>query len=167
MFDGYYSVKHPLYSFRCYGISKVIFHNPATIVFWEDGTKTVVTCQEDDLYDKEKGLALCFMKKALGNTGKFNELLKKYINYEPKHAKQEPKVNNDDIKVGDKLECISTKGLLGANIGIGEVVQVKEVTDNSDILVVCSTIIPGSLPWWVRRKCFKKVDRNAKFSNKI
>lgn len=152
--------------FHKYEISKVIFHNPATIVFWEDGTKTVVTCQEGDLYDREKGLALCFMKKALGNKGQFNEILKKYINYEPKHAKQEPKVNNNDIKVGDKLECISTKGLLGANISIGEVVKVTEVKDNSDILVVCSTILP-SFSWWVERKCFKKVDKNAKFSSEV
>lgn len=48
-------------------IKKVIFNNPATIVLWEDGTKTVVKTQEGDIYDPEKGLAMAISKKALGN----------------------------------------------------------------------------------------------------
>lgn len=63
-------------------IKKVIFNNPATIVYWEDGAKTVVKCDEDDYYDKETGLALCFMKKALGNKGNYNDIFKKYIKEE-------------------------------------------------------------------------------------
>ena len=59
-------------------IKKVIFNNPATIVYWEDGTKTVVKCGKDDTFDKEKGLALCFMKKALGNKGNYNNVLKEH-----------------------------------------------------------------------------------------
>jgi hypothetical protein len=59
-------------------IKKVIFNNPATIVYWEDGTKTVIKVQEGDVYDKEKGLALCFAKKACGNTGKYNNIIKKW-----------------------------------------------------------------------------------------
>lgn len=70
-----------------YGISsifkykKIIFNNPATIIIWNDGTKTVVKCQNGDNFDPEKGVALCFMKKALGNTGNFNNILKKSIEY--------------------------------------------------------------------------------------
>lgn len=60
-------------------IKNVIFNEPATIVFWEDGTKTVVTCDNKyDKFDKEKGLALCFMKKNFGNSGKFNNILKEH-----------------------------------------------------------------------------------------
>lgn len=45
-------------------IKQVIYNNPATIVFWSDGTKTVAKCNEfEDKYDKEKGLLLCIMKK--------------------------------------------------------------------------------------------------------
>lgn len=60
-------------------IEKVIFHEPATIVYWIDGTKTVVKCGPDDTFDPEKGLALCYMKKVLGNTGSYNKILKKAI----------------------------------------------------------------------------------------
>lgn len=48
-------------------IKDVIFNDPATIVFWSDGTKTVCTCSEQDTYDPEKGLALCVMKRMLYN----------------------------------------------------------------------------------------------------
>lgn len=47
-------------------IKNVIFNEPATIVFWEDGTKTVVKAQ-DERFDPEKGLAMAISKKALGN----------------------------------------------------------------------------------------------------
>lgn len=61
-------------------IKKVIFNNPATIVLWEDGTKTVVKCQEGDTYSKELGLAMCIAKKHMGNKSNFNNVFKKYIN---------------------------------------------------------------------------------------
>lgn len=49
-----------------FAINKVIFNYPATIVLWEDGTKTVVKCAKDEPYDPEKGLSMCISKKALG-----------------------------------------------------------------------------------------------------
>ena len=60
-------------------IKKVIFNNPATIVIWNDGTKTTVKCSERDQYSEEVGLAMCISKKALGNKGNFNEVFKKHI----------------------------------------------------------------------------------------
>lgn len=63
-------------------IKKVIFHDPATIVYWTDDTKTVVKCGRNDTFDKEKGIALCCMKKMFGNKGNYNNTLKKYIGEE-------------------------------------------------------------------------------------
>lgn len=64
----------------CLEPKKVVYNDPATIVIWTDGTKTVVKKQDTDpVYDPEKGLALCFMKKALGNTSrKLNDQLHKW-----------------------------------------------------------------------------------------
>lgn len=59
-------------------IEKVIFNDPATIVYWHDGTKTVVKAQDGEPFDKEKGLAMAFMKKVCGNKGNFNEIFKKF-----------------------------------------------------------------------------------------
>ena len=59
-------------------IEKVIFNNPATIVYWHDGTKTVVKAQDGEPFDKEKGLAMAFMKKVCGNKGNYNEIFKEF-----------------------------------------------------------------------------------------
>lgn len=61
-------------------IENVIFNGPATIVFWADGTKTVVKCQEDDAFDPNTGLAHAISKKALGNSYKkeFKKWTEKY-----------------------------------------------------------------------------------------
>lgn len=60
-------------------IKKVIFSNPATIVLWNDGTKTVVKCGENETFDEEKGLAMAIAKHALGNDGVYYEVFKKWL----------------------------------------------------------------------------------------
>ncbi len=62
----------------CVEIKNVIFNPPATIVFWADGTKTVVKTQEYDQFDPEKGLAMAISKKALGNQGNYYNHFKKW-----------------------------------------------------------------------------------------
>ena len=59
-------------------IKNVIFNDPATIVYWEDRTKTVVKCEKEK-YDPEKGLAMAIAKKAMGNQGNYFEVFKKWI----------------------------------------------------------------------------------------
>ncbi len=64
-------------------IDNVIFNNPATIVFWSDGTKTVVKRQKGDKkFDPEKGLAMAICKKIMGNKGNFNDIFKEWIEEE-------------------------------------------------------------------------------------
>ena len=70
-------------------ITNVIFNNPATIVFWSDGTKTVVKCDERDEFDPEKGLAMAICKKHFGG-GFYNDIFKKWI---PKE--ETPKIEID------------------------------------------------------------------------
>ena len=60
-------------------IKDVIFNDPATIVIWSDGTKTVVKCSENDTYNKEVGLAMCIAKKYFGNKGNYNDVFHKFI----------------------------------------------------------------------------------------
>lgn len=69
----------------CYEITNSIYrkwsdpiNDPATIVFWEDGTKTVVKCKNEK-FDPEKGLAMAFSKKMLGNKGNYYNIFKKWL----------------------------------------------------------------------------------------
>ena len=66
-------------------IKDVIFNPPATIVFWMDGTKTVVKDQGEVFYDPEKGMAMAVAKKAFGNQGNYYNQFSKYLDiYEKK-----------------------------------------------------------------------------------
>lgn len=71
------SIRYPLLEEGM--IKKVIFNDPATIVIWTDGTKTVVKCSENDIFDPEKGLAMAIVKKAFGNDNSFHKIFKKWL----------------------------------------------------------------------------------------
>lgn len=45
---------------------KVIWNKPATIVYWADGSKTVVKVRKGDKWDPEKGYAMAIVKKFMG-----------------------------------------------------------------------------------------------------
>lgn len=60
-------------------IKRVIFNEPATIVYWDDGEKTVVKCKEREQFDPEKGLAMAISKKTLGNRGNYFNEFKKWL----------------------------------------------------------------------------------------
>lgn len=55
---------------------KVIFSGPATTILWKDGTKTTVKCQDGDGWDDDVGIAMCYLKKMLGNKGNFNNIFR-------------------------------------------------------------------------------------------
>ena len=87
-------------------VKKVIFNDPATIVIWGDGSKTVVKCQNGEKFDKEKGLALCYMKKMLGNKSNFNNVFKEWIKPEVTAVYDEshPELGIQDIPPKNKTE---------------------------------------------------------------
>ena len=60
-------------------IVDVIFNNPAVIVKWADGTKTVVRTQDGEPYDPEKGLAMAMCKKMLGNNRDYYHVFKHWL----------------------------------------------------------------------------------------
>lgn len=64
---------------RKLAIKKVIYKNPATIVYWNSGEKTVVKCGENETFDPEKGLAMAIIKHLLGNEGNYYNEFKKFL----------------------------------------------------------------------------------------
>ena len=105
-------------------IKNVIFNDPATIVFWDDGTKTVVKCQDGDEFDPEKGLAMAIVKKTYGNKGSYCSKLKKWL------PKEEPVDNNHII-----LRSISEPKILTCTIDGDEFLKSfkKSISDALDV----------------------------------
>lgn len=60
-------------------IEKVIFNPPATIIIWDDKTKTVVKAQEDEPYDPEKGMAMCIAKHIYGDSGSYYNVFSEWL----------------------------------------------------------------------------------------
>lgn len=60
-------------------IKSVIFAPPATIVYWSDGSKTVVKCSEKDVFDPEKGLAMAIAKRCGGNKGSYYKEIQNWV----------------------------------------------------------------------------------------
>lgn len=68
-------------------IDRVIAHDPATIIYWKDGTKTVVKCMPGDEYDVEKGIAMAVIKHLLGN---------KYVTFKKFLQSESEKYKNEE-----------------------------------------------------------------------
>lgn len=59
-------------------VKNIIFNDPATIVYWQDGTKTVVKTMHGDTFNEEYGVAMAYMKKIFGSSTGFKKLVVKY-----------------------------------------------------------------------------------------
>lgn len=70
-------------------IKRVIYSEPATIVFWDDGTKTISKCDEQDEYDELTGFLMCVLKKKVPHK-QWRKALKKYVyGNDPKYVKRD------------------------------------------------------------------------------
>lgn len=75
-------------------ITKILYNNPATVVFWSDGTTTKNVCPPDTLYNPDAGLAFCMLKKLMGG----DNVAKLFNDWELKDYKND---KNTYIKIKD------------------------------------------------------------------
>ena len=99
-------------------IVRVIYNNPATIVFWSDGAKTVVKCFAPDKYDGRTGVLLCCAKRLLGHDKDWYDQLqnKKYLVQVNKN--KEPQTNKKE-SVGIKIFVVYIYDDYGRPVFIG------------------------------------------------
>ena len=62
-------------NFYSLNVSKIIFNPPATIVFWKDGTKTVVKCAAEDEFSEYYGFLAALGKKVYENNSQIKKLI--------------------------------------------------------------------------------------------
>lgn len=56
-------------------IEKIIFNDPVTVVFWSDGDKTLVRCNENDKFSEYYGVVAAITKKFVGNAKKIRKII--------------------------------------------------------------------------------------------
>lgn len=59
---------------------KIIFSGPKCIVLWADGTKTIVSCSENDQWDEYAAYCAALAKKIYGTTSAVHRLVDKKSN---------------------------------------------------------------------------------------
>lgn len=96
-----------------FNIKRVIFNGPATIVFWNDGTKTVVKCAEEEIYNKRTAIMWAIMKKAYGNSSRVNKAFDELI--EGDEASNDN--TEDDFDVNSSLRW-AAKNLINSMYGL-------------------------------------------------
>lgn len=98
-------------------IKRVLFHPPATIVYWNDGTKTVVKCKPGEKFDQYYGFCAALAKKLFGSSGEARHVAGIKRVKEPKPTKEtaEPCGCIDVDKIVDKVDSKCRDILLRSN----------------------------------------------------
>lgn len=83
-------------------IRRILFNDPATIVFWGDDTKTIVKCMKGEKYERYAGFAAACMKKLFGSTLHAKDIMEKY------GVDQQEKVREQNDKK-EKPACVGKR----------------------------------------------------------
>ena len=147
-------------------IKDVIFNDPATIILWKDGTKTVVKCTENDNYDPEKGMAMAICKKVLGNKGNYYNTFSKWL---PEETEDNSSFKREVDKVVDAFNKLAEKYVFKASsepklITYREYIEKKYPENCSSVTYGGIFACPGSYvktgPRSIDFNCYLKSNNN-------
>ena len=108
---------------------RVVYNNPATIVFWSDGLKTVAKCDDEDTYNKTVGLLMALCKRYVGGGEAYADFLE--------FVYKEPYTMNGELKVGDHFEVPLDDQVISATV--------QKVTDTEIICMTDDCIMMSSM----------------------
>lgn len=120
-------------------IDKVIYNDPATIILWADGSKTVVKCQEGDTYNPETGFVMAYLKKMLGNDNTFNKEILKHV---PEQKKVEEPEKTEKVEDQDYYKLQQERAKLMRILDYPKMLKkdmvklISEVVDGIDNIVM-------------------------------
>lgn len=107
-------------------IKKIIFNDPATIIIWGNGDKTIVKCGEGETYDPEKGMAMAIAKHFLGDKGNYYETFKKWLPKEHETVKESKSNTERFISIRDFCNRYNiTKNKAYRMIKAGDIYAIK------------------------------------------
>lgn len=120
-----YTTKEAIKTMRN-SIKKIIFNDPATIIIWGNGDKTIVKCREGETYDPEKGMAMAIAKHFLGDKGNYYETFKKWLPKEHETIKESKSNTERFISIRDFCNRYNiTKNKAYRMIKAGDIYAIK------------------------------------------
>ena len=86
-------------------VEKIIFNGFKTIVFWNDGTKTIVSMsQEERNFDPEDAFRAAYTKKMYGTNSKIKRVIKEKSNIEQHQRIVEEKLKEELAKISQNYD---------------------------------------------------------------
>lgn len=100
-------------------VDRIIYNEPTTIVYWDDGTKTIVRCGEGEKFERYAGFMAAVCKKMFGSTADAKKLMdfcdiavqkeeeKKKAELAKEHKRELDKLAKEEEKkvIGDQFEA--------------------------------------------------------------
>lgn len=85
-------------------IDRVVFSGRATIVFWTDGTKTVVKAMQGERFERYAGFAAACMKKMFGSTSRAKAIMEECV---VEQAQKKEKSKQNKVPVPDLTQAFN------------------------------------------------------------
>jgi len=92
---------------KCCDVDRIIFNPPATIVFWKDGSKTVVKCHGDQTFNPYYGFCAALAKHIYKSNSAVNRMVDKYVSEMTKGTSKKVDAGDTD---GDGYVGVYTNG---------------------------------------------------------
>ena len=97
--NEFYCAINDSFSFVDVTVKRIIFNDPATVVFWADGTKTIVKAREGDEFNPYYGFLAALAKKIYGSNTKVQSIVNKWAGKEEEELTPKERLERARMKV--------------------------------------------------------------------
>ena len=115
---------------RALAIDHIFYDDIATVVFWKDGTKTIVKCPEGTPYDEYTAFCVAVAKKFYGTNSAIKRVIKKKARYSKKRQLVKSVCGDHSVREGNEIYPYK------ANRIIGKVTSVNETDNGLEVEVI-------------------------------
>lgn len=108
-------------------VARIFYDDVATVVFWTDGTKTVVKCPEGTPYDEYSAFCAALAKKIYGNNSKLQREIKKKARYSKKRQVAKIVCGEHSVREGNTIYPYKADRIIGKVTSVNETDKGLEV----------------------------------------
>lgn len=132
-------------------VDRVIYNDPATIIFWKDGSKTVVKCAEGEKFSKYNGLTAAIAKRLYGGNAYIKRMVQEgYDEVAKKKAQREAKIEKLDKKSQKSSFCCNKFDKKAESYkpnSVKDVASSWDIWENfySEMVKKLTNVFPGSI----------------------
>lgn len=108
-------------------VAHIFYDDVATVVFWTDGTKTVVKCPEGTPYDEYSAFCAALAKKIYGNNSKLQREIKNKAKYSKKRQIAKIVCGEHSVRKGNTFYPYKADRIIGKVTSVNETDKGLEV----------------------------------------